>query len=609
MEDQIELDLRLEDKRGEVIQRRSAKIIPVEGQFSEKLSMEIEKPSLWWPRGYGEQPLYKLHAALLVRDRLHQSVSKTVGFRRLVMEDTLHFMVNNVPVKLWGGNWVSPHWKTAVWDQERAEKLLEMAKHANFNALRVWGPVETPDDQFYEMADREGFMLWQDFTWLPMDTTLRAMDVALEETPLLVKRLMNHPSVFIWCGVNELAQWHHEDYNNELEDRGEWPGIKITDELRKICRELDPERFFIPSSPYFGIDPNDPAQGNTHGYTNLWFVPGYEFLNFASEDTRIAAPVLHSLRRFMKPEDIWPPDYSPIYKHGDILPFPETWMKYTTTVSWRKTGPVQNYFDPTDAASLVYRLGMAEAEYYRDIIERQRRGRPAWDTSGKRRCGGYMVWKYNDSWPQVYSAKVDYFLEPYHAYYTLKRAYQPVMLSFDMGPYIYLWAVNDTRDTIEGKLTLHLLHMDRNEVMKQITKSIRVLPGESNVVVDLYREGIGSFRLEHVLFARLAGPDGKTIAVTHALPDIERRYTFPDAKLSAKLVDGALEITTDKFAKSVTLTGNAGGDEFGWFFEDNYFDLVPGEVKTIRILGGHASGRISLKACYSPHVATIEWNR
>jgi hypothetical protein len=252
---------------------------------------------------------------------------------------------------------------------------------------------------------------------------------------------------------------------------------------------------------------------------------------------------------------------------------------------------------------------MAEAEYYRDVIERQRRGRPAWDTVGKRRCGGYLVWKYNDSWPQVYSAKVDYFLEPYHTYYTLKRAYQPLMLSFDMGPYIYLWAVNDSRESVEGELTLQLLHLERNEVMKEIRKTIRILPGESRVVIDLYQEGIGSFRLEHVLFAALKGQDGKTLAVAHALPDIERRYTFPDAKLSVKAVENGLEITTDKFARSVTLTGNAGDYEFGWFFGDNYFDLVPGEVKTVRILGRHESGKISVKAWYSPHGTTIDWTK
>jgi hypothetical protein len=100
-----------------------------------------------------------------------------------------------------------------------------------------------------------------------------------------------------------------------------------------------------------------------------------DYLNFASEDTRIAAPVLHSLKRFMAPEDLWPEGYSTLYLHGNKHPYPKTWLRYTTGESWKKTGPVEQFYDAADAASLVYRLGMAEALYYQDTVERQRRGR------------------------------------------------------------------------------------------------------------------------------------------------------------------------------------------------------------------------------------------
>jgi hypothetical protein len=73
--------------------------------------------------------------------------------------------------------------------------------------------------------------------------------------------------------------------------------------------------------------------------------------------------------------------------------------------------------------------------------------------------------------------------------------------------------------------------------------------------------------------------------------------------------DGALSITTDKFARTVTLEGDADGDPSGWFFEDNYFDLMPGEVKTVRILGSHAQGRITARPWYSPHSESVAWRR
>jgi hypothetical protein len=270
---------------------------------------------------------------------------------------------------------------------------------------------------------------------------------------------------------------------------------------------------------------------------------------------------------------------------------------------------VEQFYDATDAASLVYRLGMAEALYYQDTIERQRRGRDATDPSGRRRCGGYLVWKFNDSWPQIYSGKVDYFLEPYHAYYAVRRAYAPILLSFDKGTYIYLWAVNDTPKSVSGTVKIQLLHLGRNEVRKEIVRDVAVPPGQSKVLVRLDEVGIGTFRKEHVLHAALADASGRLIASACCLGDIERRITFPDAKLDVTVRDGALAISSDKYARSVILEGNAEGDPFGWCFEDNYFDLMPGQEKTVRVFAEHVRGRIKAKAWYSPHETTVDWRQ
>ena len=605
----VEVRARVLDPDGQAVAASTAKVEVRGGAFASRMVLHIDRPRLWWPRGYGDQPLYRVEAILTVGGRAHQTISRTLGFRRVTTPERLHFVVNGVPVRLWGGDWVTPHWHTAVWDQPRVEKLFTMAEHANFNAFRVWGVVESPRDDFYELADAKGFLLWQDFTQLPLAADAASRAICREEATGLVKRLKHHPSIVVWCGGNEDAMWHDMEFNSKLEERGRWPGLAAAEQVGAVCRRFDPDRYYQPSSPYYGENPNDPQQGNTHGYTNMWFVPGYDFLNFASEDTRIAAPPLHSLKRFMAPEDIWPDDYSPVYEHGDVYPFPKTWLRYTTGSSWKKTGPVELFYDATDPASLVYRLGMAEALYYQDTIERQRRGRDATDPSNRRRCGGYLVWKFNDSWPQIYSGKVDYFLEPYHVYYTLRRAYAPVMLSFDKGAYIYLWAVNDTRRSVSGTVKIQLFHLDRNEVRKEIVREVVVSPGQSEVVVRLDEAGIGSFRKEHILHATLTDKSGQVIATAHCLGDIERRITFPDARLDVKVQNGAIVIKSDKYAHSVTLEGSANGDPFGWFFEDNYFDLMPGEEKIVRILGEHRQGLVTVKAWYSSHATGVEWQR
>lgn len=579
------------------------------GVFKVNPKITVSNPDLWWPRGYGDQNLYRAEIALLVDNKEHQKEYRTIGFRKIDMPEDLHFVVNGKSVFLRGGDWVTPNLLSDVWDEERVGKLFDLAENANFNAFRIWGPVEAPNDKFYEMADARGFLLWQDFTRMGFRGDEKSIQRSTEKASAFLKRLKHHPCILLWCGINEATMWWHEDYNKEFTDKGPWPGLADAKAVEKVCQELDPDRYFIPSAPYGGENANDPKEGSTNGYTNMWFVPGFDYLNFASEDTRIACPTLPSMEQFMLPEEICPEGYTTIALHGNKYPFPLTWLPYTTSESWKKTGPVEQLFDATDAASLVNRIGMAESIYYRDVVERQRRGRPAKEDSERRCCGGYLVWKYNDSWPEIYSAKVDYFLEPYHVYYTLKQAYAPVILSFDFDSYLYLWAVNDSTKTVSGTVKIQLYHLEQCEFRKEIVRDITLAPGKSKVVVRLDEAGIRAFRKEHILFAEWKNQEGKVIARTNALADIERRLIFPDARLDVKVENNDLLITTDKFARNINLEGDIDGNKMGWFFEDNYFDLFPGERKVVRILGEHKKGVITAKAWYSPHSTKINWRK
>ncbi len=147
--------------------------------------------------------------------------------------------------------------------------------------------------------------------------------------------------------------------------------------------------------------------------------------------------------------------------------------------------------------------------------------------------------------------------------------------------------------------------MFRHEIVREISVS----PGKSQVVVNLDESGIRAFRKEFMLFAELKGSDGHVVARTNALADIERRCMFPDARLDVKVEDNALVITTDKFARNINLEGSADGDKLGWFFEDNYFDLLPGEKKVVRVLGDYKKGVITAKPWYSPHSKHINWKK
>jgi len=603
----VKVYVQLISPQGSVAAESSVETKVTNGVFNLQQKLSISKPQLWWPRGYGEQKLYKVEITLLIDGNVHQKEHRTIGFRRITMPEDLHFLVNGVSVFLRGGDWVTPDILSDVWDQEREEMLFAMAENANFNAFRIWGVVEAPNDNFYEMADERGFLLWQDFTKMPFYQNSDKIEESKEIATKFLKRLKHHPCILMWCGINEAAMWSHEDYNPDFKDYGPWNGLPSAEAVGQVCKELDPDRHYIPSAPYGGINANDPREGSTNGYTNMWFVPGYDFLNFASEDTRIAAPPLQSMKKFMNPEEIFPEGYSTIALPGNKYPFPISWLPYTSTESWRKTGPVEQFYDATDAASLVNRIGMAEGLYYQDTVERQRRGRPAIEAGDRRCCGGYIVWKYNDSWPEIYSAKVDYFLEPYHAYYTLKEAFAPVILSFEIGIFIYLWAVNDSNKSVGGTVKIQLYHLGLCEFRKEIVREITIAPGKSMVVVQLDKAGIRAFRKEHILFASLTDKEGRVIARTNALSDIERRCIFPEANLNVTAKGNSLIITTDKFARNINLEGDNNGDRLGWFFSDNYFDLLPGEEKEVRILGKHQKGKITAWPWYSKNLTTLDW--
>jgi beta-galactosidase/beta-glucuronidase len=283
----VSVRVRLFDPEGKPVAESVAPAETTAGSFNCRCVVKVNRPQVWWPRGYGRQPLYRAQVTLLAGDRPQQTLQRTVGFRRITMPALLHFVVNNVPVMLRGGAWVTPNLMSRVWEQARMERLFALAENANYNAFRLWGEVMAPHDNFYEMADARGFLLWQDFAQLPLKPDKASRDRSRERATRQLKRLKHHPAILCWCGCNEAAMWAHEDYNKDFTDHGPWPGLAAAEEVGAICKQLDPERYYQPSSPYGGVNANDPREGNTHGYTNMWFVPGYDYLNRAMQLTLV----------------------------------------------------------------------------------------------------------------------------------------------------------------------------------------------------------------------------------------------------------------------------------------------------------------------------------
>lgn len=569
-----------------------------------KTQLRIDNPDIWQPRGYGVQNLYEVKAEVLVGSLCKDRILKRTGFRNIKIKGAFDFEINGKAIKLWGACFAPITGISHCWDRDKAIKLLDMAENANMNILRMWGEGTPYPDEFYDEADKRGILIWQEFfhgNGMQPDTR-EFVNLCRSEAEFLINRLKHRPSILMWCGGNEGIMGGELDCPDCEQIGSE---IYMRD-YRKICEKLDPDRFYIENSPSGGDFTNDPSAGDYHGYDTWLYIPGQQYPVMYTEHIRTSPPVLRSLRRFIKEEDLWPAGFVDIAKHGEKYPLPDAWMARTTGSMETKTGPVELFYNADSPEELVYKFEAAHALEMRKGIEMCRIGREPGNTNQERRSMGHLVWKLNDTWPLIYCSIIDYYLEPGIPYYSVKRGYQPVMVCFDIKDHIYLWVVNDSAEDIKGTVTFKMFNPGENIFTKERKQEILIRPGHSENVFNL--DVFGEFKRDNILYACLENEKGDSLASAVDFVDIERHMTFPDATIGITVAGSTLLIATDLFAHCVELTGNAKGDEFGWLFEDNYFDLMPGETKKVRILGGHREGVIYAKAHYSKIKTSVKYS-
>jgi hypothetical protein len=432
------------------------------------------------------------------------------------------------------------------------------------------------------------------------DPNPHMLDLLRREAWYQVVRLRDHPCIWLWCGGNESIMGAQFEFPGE-----EMTGIEIFDEIfPALCHQLDPGRYYHRSSPDGGVFANDPLAGDTHGYTHIWYVPGSYYPVFLSENNRVSTPAKRTMKRMMKEEDLWPADYDGLQHKNCELPWPEQWNKYNSNQGYWKLGKIESYYDATDLDSMLYRIGWAHGDYLRRRIERYRRGRPLEDTSNKRISKGHILWLLNAGTNHIFFNVVDYFLEPYIAYYSLRRAYEPALLSFETGNFINLWIVNDSIQHLSGKVYIRLFDPKQNRVVKNFEIPFQAAPDESKALTNLNQ--FGQFKRNNILHAYAVTGEGLLIAETFDYADVERHIHFPtDGAITMDIDNGDIVLCSNRYERSVELQGSDKGDEFGWLFSDNYFDLLPGRIKRIKILGRHNHGLITAKGYYSDNVSRV----
>ncbi|MEU3554660.1 glycoside hydrolase family 2 protein [Streptomyces fragilis] len=405
------------------------------------LTLELPDVELWWPRGYGEQPLYDLEVTLVDQDAAEPSGtagggrldawSRRIGFRDVVLDRApdehgtrFTFVVNEVPVFVRGVNWIPDDTFPSRVTPERYRAALRRAAEANVDLVRVWGGGIYEDDAFYDACDELGLMVWQDFLFAcaayPEEQPLRG-EVEAEARDNVV-RLMSHPSLVLWNGNNENL-WGFRDWGWEPElDGDSWGGGYYLDLLPRIVAELDPTRAYSAGSPWSGSwdhHPNEPAHGTHHSW-EVWNRRDYaryrdSVPRFVAEFGWQAPPALATLRRAL-PGETLAPDSPGMLHH----------QKAEDGNRKLERGLAHHFAAPKgDFDRWHYLTQLVQARAVAAGIEYWRSHWPV--------CAGAVVWQLNDCWPVTSWAAVDGDGRPKPLYHELCRVYADRLLTLQPG--------------------------------------------------------------------------------------------------------------------------------------------------------------------------------
>ncbi|KKK06837.1 glycoside hydrolase family 2 protein [Micromonospora sp. HK10] len=455
------------------------------GQRTAVATLTVADPELWWPTGYGEQPLYDLEVTLRAADgRTLDAWSRRIGFRSVRLDTapdahgsafTLH--VNEVPVFVRGVNWIPDDAFPNRVTRCRLAERFGQALGANVNLLRVWGGGRYESADFYQLADELGLLVQQDFLFAcaayPEEEPFRTEVEA--EAREQVTRLAVHPSLVLWTGNNEnIWGWHDWDWQEPLAGRT-WGRGYYLDLLPRIVGELDPTRPYWPGSPWSGredLHPNDPAHGTTHIW-DVWNTDDYlryrEYRpRFVAEFGYQAPPAYATLRRSISDRPLAAD--SPGMAHH---------QKAVDGDRKLQRGLDAHLPVPVDFDDWHYYTQLNQARAVQVGVEHFRSLRPV--------CMGAIVWQLNDCWPVTSWSAVDGDGRRKPLWYALRRAYADRLLTVQpRGGGLALVAVNETAGAWRAPATVTRLVLDGEPRAK--TSVELDVPPYSSVVLALPAE-------------------------------------------------------------------------------------------------------------------------
>jgi beta-mannosidase len=555
--------------------------------------IRVTAPKLWYPVGYGAQNRYRFSAAIRAGKESAARADVKIGLRSVELRrvpdqwgKSFEFVVNGIEVFSKGADVIPFDSFPNRVTPEIHRRILQAARDAHMNMVREWGGGYYESDDFYDICDELGIMVWQEFAFggdmIPGDVSFQ--ENVRQEAIDQIRRLRDHPSVVIWCGNNEVETgWYHWGDRQEFKEsisatnrERVWQDyvIMFADILKSaVTQYADPVPYW-PSSPSANFDeiPDNQRNGDMH-YWQVWHAQAAaedytkQFPRFMTEYGFQSFPEMRTIRAFAsKPED-FDIRSTVMQAHQKNKGGNERILTYM----------LREYRQPKDFESFVYLSQVQQAEIIKIGAEHLRRQRP--------RTMGSLYWQLNDCWPVASWASIDYYGRWKALHYYARRFYDDVLISpFSHDDKVDVYVVSDKLQALSATIHTRLLDFSGKALLDQ-TKEIQV-PAQSSAIY---------FTLDKADLAAKADPHrsflvfdlevaGKKMSRNLIFFDVTHNLELPvmpkiETTLSKTSGDYTITLRSDQLARGVYVSF---GDLDVWN-SDNYLDLLPGETATLTL--------------------------
>ena len=556
-----------------------------------EINFIIKNPKLWWSNGLGEAHLYNFETSLVLNNQGIDSETNKIGIRSIRFVNkkdkygkSFYFELNGVPVFAKGANYIPcDNFLPRVTSEIYKRTVLD-AVSANMNMLRVWGGGIYEDDYFYDLCDKYGILVFQDFMFgcsiYPAEGELLE-NIRLEAIDNVI-RLRNHSCIAIWCGNNECQDaWFGWGWKKEYENMNQkyadiiWRQFQnqYYKVLPSVVAEYASGIIYTPSSPFadYGVSSND-HEGDRH-YWDVW--QGQKPINqynkersrFFSEYGFQSFPAFESVKIYAPKESDWNISSEVMMSHqrgGDQAnKLIETYL-------------LNEYGTPKDFQSFLSMNHILQGDAIKTAIEAHRRDMGY--------CMGTLFWQINDCWPVASWSSRDYYGRWKAQHYFVREAYRDILVSpIEKNDSLSVYIVSDRLKNANGILTVNIINLENGGLVYTQKMKVNV---QANTSSTFFYQGLNALlkgvEKRNVVVNIVLSIDQKVYGNNYFLVK-QKEMNYPKAILHTSikpLKDGfEVSLTSTNFARGVFMSI----DGIDNFFENNYFDILPGETITTKV--------------------------